>query len=301
MPPLISVIVPCYNQAKYLPYTLQCILNQTHTSWECIIVNDGSTDNSHEIAASWPQKDARFIYIHQENKGLSAARNAGLKIAKGEYIQFLDADDLLAIDKFSASIKHAEGAAIIITNYGTFGDLTGKKVDYSHILPKQQFSYNSILLQWDIDYTIPIHCGLFKRSLFDDFLFNETLKAKEDWLMWLHVFAKSNQHIFIDTHLALYRMHNQSMTKDFEHMKNNLQKVYTHLYATSSAEVQKLLYQKIVNLYLHEASKFPPKPGFSQQDYVEVEQGKRSLGFVGSILFKVLRKVGHVALKRQEN
>lgn len=84
--PLISVIVPCYNQAQYLDECLQSVVEQTYPNWECIIVNDGSPDNTEEIALQWTEKDSRFIYIKKENGGLSSARNAGLEIAKGKWI-----------------------------------------------------------------------------------------------------------------------------------------------------------------------------------------------------------------------
>ena len=90
---LISVIVPCYNQAQYLDECLQSVLDQTYTDWECIIVNDGSPDHTEEIAKKWVEKDARFRYLFKENGGLSSARNAGIEIAKGEWILPLDADD----------------------------------------------------------------------------------------------------------------------------------------------------------------------------------------------------------------
>ncbi|WP_374360648.1 glycosyltransferase family 2 protein, partial [Cloacibacterium sp.] len=75
--PLISVVVPCYNQAQYLDECLQSVLNQTYQDWECIIVNDGSPDHTEEIAKNWVEKDTRFIYLSKENGGLSSARNAG--------------------------------------------------------------------------------------------------------------------------------------------------------------------------------------------------------------------------------
>ena len=96
MNPLISVIVPCYNQAQYLDECLQSVLNQIYTDWECIIVNDGSPDHTEEVAKKWLEKDSRFRYIYKETGGLSSARNAGIKIAKGEWIQFLDCDDFIS-------------------------------------------------------------------------------------------------------------------------------------------------------------------------------------------------------------
>ena len=94
--PLISVIVPCYNQAQYLDDCLQSVLDQTHQDWECIIVNDGSPDNTEEVAKKWLAKDSRFKYLYKENGGLSSARNAGIKDSIGQFIFFLDCDDKIS-------------------------------------------------------------------------------------------------------------------------------------------------------------------------------------------------------------
>jgi glycosyltransferase involved in cell wall biosynthesis len=90
---LVSVIIPCYNQAKYLPEALQSILNQTYSYWECIIVNDGSPDETNVVADQWCAKDARFKYLCQENGKLPKARNSGIQQANGKYILTLDSDD----------------------------------------------------------------------------------------------------------------------------------------------------------------------------------------------------------------
>lgn len=91
--PLISIIVPCYNQSKYLDEALQSVLDQSYENWECIIVNDGSPDNTGEIAENWCGKDKRFKYLYKDNGGLSSARNYGIENSLGEFILPLDADD----------------------------------------------------------------------------------------------------------------------------------------------------------------------------------------------------------------
>ena len=93
---LVSIIIPCYNQADYLPETLESIIQQTYPDWEAIIVNDGSPDNTEEIALQYTQKDSRFKYYKKENGGLSSARNYGIHRANGKYIIPLDSDDLIA-------------------------------------------------------------------------------------------------------------------------------------------------------------------------------------------------------------
>ena len=96
--PDISVIVPVYNTESYLKKCIENIINQTFRNIEIILVDDGSTDTSAEILADYALRDNRIIVIHQENQGLSAARNAGMRSAKGEYIMFVDSDDWIDVN-----------------------------------------------------------------------------------------------------------------------------------------------------------------------------------------------------------
>lgn len=95
---LISVVIPVYNVEKYICRCLDSVLKQTYHNVEIILINDGSTDNSGNICKDYQKKDARITLIHQDNQGLSVARNAGIDIAKGEYITFIDSDDCIAED-----------------------------------------------------------------------------------------------------------------------------------------------------------------------------------------------------------
>lgn len=101
----VSIIVPCYNQAQYLNESLQSVLEQSSDNWECIIVNDGSPDDTEKVAEFWLDKDVRFKYVYQENGGLSRARNFGISHASGEFILPLDADDKISKDYVSLAIK----------------------------------------------------------------------------------------------------------------------------------------------------------------------------------------------------
>ena len=108
MASLISVIVPVYNSAVYLTECLDSLKNQNFKDVEFIIINDGSKDSSGEIIDNYAKNDSRFIAIHKNNEGVSAARNDGLKIAKGEFVFFCDSDDILAenaLDKLYQKAK----------------------------------------------------------------------------------------------------------------------------------------------------------------------------------------------------
>ena len=122
---LISIIVPCFNQAQYLDEALQSVLDQTYTNWECIIVNDGSPDHTEEVTLIWTAKDSRFKYLYKENGGLCSARNFGIENAKGEYILPLDADDKIAPDYVALAVKAFEddnSLKVVYCKAEKFGD-----------------------------------------------------------------------------------------------------------------------------------------------------------------------------------
>ena len=105
---LVSIIVPCYKQAHLLPETLDSVLKQTYRNWECVIVNDGSPDNTSEVANQYIMKDKRFVLLEQENQGLAMARNNGIKKSQGQYILPLDSDDLIEPSYIEKAIDYFE-------------------------------------------------------------------------------------------------------------------------------------------------------------------------------------------------
>lgn len=221
MTPKISIIIPCFNQEIFLEETLRSVFEQTYNNWECIIIDDGSTDNSASIAKSWTDRDSRFKLLQKPNGGLSSARNHGLDNASGDYIQFLDGDDLLYKDKLKACLIDHVPKDVTITSFDHLKN--GEHLPPFCNLEEEFFTYNNILLQWDDTFSIPIHCGLFKKSLLDDFRFDQALKAGEDWLFWLFVFKKVPSTFFLNEVLVCYRLHEKSMTQDYDHMIANKQ------------------------------------------------------------------------------
>lgn len=94
----ISIVIPVYNTAKYLPQCLDSVINQTHTNLEIIVVNDGSTDDSLQILKLYKERDPRIIVLNQKNQGQSVARNVGMQMVSSEYVLFIDSDDYIALD-----------------------------------------------------------------------------------------------------------------------------------------------------------------------------------------------------------
>lgn len=132
-----SVIVPAYNVERYLPKCIESIINQTYSDLEIILVNDGSPDGCLEIMQQYAKQDRRIVVVSQENGGLSAARNAGLRVATGDYVSFIDSDDWVEPDMFSVLAAHLSGAS---PDYACFrlrfdSEKTGKGTVYGSPYP----------------------------------------------------------------------------------------------------------------------------------------------------------------------
>lgn len=175
---LISVIVPCYNQAKYLNECLQSVLDQKFQEWECIIVDDGSPDNTEEVAEKWTEKDIRFKYYKKENGGVCSARNYAVERAVGDWILPLDADNSINPDYLSDAAKYFnENFKVIYGNAKKFG-----AVEEDWILP--EYSPRRMAV-----YNIIDTCAFYKRS---DFIRIggydvQMVHGLEDWEFWIHL------------------------------------------------------------------------------------------------------------------
>ncbi len=245
--PLISVIIPCYNQAKFLHETCNSLISQTYTNWEAIIVNDGSTDHTEKIANDICIKNSRFKLINQPNQGLSSARNTGLKNSSGKFIQFLDSDDLLSPHKLQSSIElmNQEETDIVISNFFRFKSKNGKEKKSRFNLKNHTINFESILLKWDIEFAIPIHCALFSSNIINNTRFNEFVKAKEDWIFWLDIMIKKPKIIYYNSQDALYRAHKNNMSKNFKLMQLNNESANRHIFKKLTEEHKELFFKRI--------------------------------------------------------
>jgi glycosyltransferase involved in cell wall biosynthesis len=141
MKDLISIVIPVYNTAKYLPRCIESIINQTYKNLEIIIVDDSSTDDSGKIADEYSKKDSRIIIIHQENRGISIARNKAIEVATGDFIGFVDSDDYIEIDMYELLLNTIKeyNADIVQCSYYRVGQ-------DNKILPK---NYSGQIEQFD--------------------------------------------------------------------------------------------------------------------------------------------------------
>lgn len=213
--PRVSVIVPVYNVEKYLNECIDSILAQTFTDFELILVNDGSSDRSGEICDEYAIKDKRIKVIHQQNGGVSVARNTGLDEAKGTYISFVDSDDVVLPNYLYVLLKALKdtdsdisscrlGGLVLKDNYSPKPEKTtcyivsGKEASRSAFCVGEMFTVGPCI-------------KIFKRHLWEDFRF-PIGKIHEDQAILPKVYYKSNQCVLIEKKLYCYRHTEGSIT-----------------------------------------------------------------------------------------
>ncbi len=184
----ISIIIPIYNTAKYLPKCLDSVLNQTHNNLEIILIDDGSTDNSGKIADEYAKKDQRIKVIHQKNAGQSAARNAGLKKATGKFINFIDSDDFIANDFIKKLLQpylnnQKTSLSICGLRYNWLKTKTHKDVFIDPLRPRKKSESKKayILYMLAVDGRLYSSVNkLYKKEYLKNTFFDETIVFAED-------------------------------------------------------------------------------------------------------------------------
>jgi len=223
MRPRVSVIIPSYNRARLLPETLDCVLSQTVSEIECIVVDDGSSDGTRELLFEYQARDTRVRYVEQLHKGPSAARNLGIRESRGQYIQFLDSDDIILPDKLQKQLAQLAGTgklALAYCDYRYCAHDDVRKDAARDSFPPPRFLMErplwDIAARWEAGFTIPMHCFLFDARIFREhqIFFDEKLANHEDWDCWMQVFALDPQIFHIAEVLAVYRLHDASICAD---------------------------------------------------------------------------------------
>ncbi len=222
----VSIIIPTFNYGKFLSETILNLKEQTHQSWEAIIVDDGSTDNTYQLLLPYLKDDKRILYFRQENKGVSAARNLGLTYATGDFVQFLDADDLLSQNKLSKQLdffdQHPKVDICYVDNHyfldndpeRWFPDiemkgktwmpkLTGRGAEAVHTLIQNNISViSSPLIRTKV---------LQKSGGFDT-----EIAHTEDWKFWLKcaILNHSFHYLHDEDAYTLIRIHSSSVSQN---------------------------------------------------------------------------------------
>lgn len=208
---MISVIIPVYNVATYLDRCIQSVIDQTYADWECVLIDDGSKDQSGLFCDRWQQKDSRIRVIHQQNYGASVARQVGIAASKGEYISFIDADDIVesdylerlytALKNCNADIaacdfmKHPEGVDVGISR-----NPVPKMLEYEE-LHRRFFKYDF----WGFGGKI------YKREVFNGIFFPKAT-INEDYVVMAQLFNKYKRMAYIPVSLYHYIIRDGSLS-----------------------------------------------------------------------------------------
>jgi len=209
---LVSVIVPVFNRQDYVAETIESIVKQTYSNIEIIIINDGSTDDSEKIIRSFDAKYPDTInLINQQNQGQVKARNNGLKVARGEFIAFLDSDDVWLLDKVEKQICLFKNKIGLVYSGVQYIDALGKEIGdeqcdqdirgsvYEKLIVKNRMTGGTVIVKSE---------ALEKVGLFD-----ETLEAAENWDLWIRV-TQFYEVDFVDEALLKYRKHDGNMSSN---------------------------------------------------------------------------------------
>ncbi|MCG8314450.1 MAG: glycosyltransferase family 2 protein [Pseudomonadales bacterium] len=222
---LVSAVIPAYNYAKFVAEAVDSILEQSYSPIEIIVVDDGSTDNTAEVLAGYGDK---INYIHQKNGGLSAARNTGIKAAKGEYIAFLDADDIWHPEKIEKQLRLAED--------------TGNEIVLCTSDPEDR-PYATV--DFDACFFHPSGLGsnaLIKRYRFDEIgLFDTQLKAVEDREMMLRLTKNGTVASLLHGEYCNIRVHGENMSGEPVSMESNYQNALAKIYTWDEMDGRILL------------------------------------------------------------
>ena len=215
----VSVIIPAYNQATFIPKAVASLQAQTLDSWECIVVDDGSTDNTAEIVTNIALSEPRVRLLQKQNGGSASARDMGLQQVQGEFIQFLDADDTIASNKLEQQVQLMEREHLDIS-YTAFCSENGQ----GQRTPSRAVRLNTykILVRWGLGASVPIHSFLYRTDFIrrNALTFQSACRFREDWRWHIICFgAQPRQALLPDLCGAVYYHSEQGKTGSYIKMQ----------------------------------------------------------------------------------
>ena len=215
---LVSIIIPVYNVASYLDECLNSVINQTYNNLEIILIDDGSTDDSLEICNLFAKKDKRIKVLHQDNAGVSSARNRGLNIITGKYVLFIDSDDKIEsnmVEILERIIDRNDKIDAVFCGYKEFDDISGKIIKVVSPVKSKKLNRDNGVSEIFGEYSTMLWNKMFRSSIIDSTdLFDVTLRIGEDELWMIDVLKKADSIILIGTPLYYYRNRITGVTKE---------------------------------------------------------------------------------------
>lgn len=298
---LVSIIIPCYNAELFLSATLESVLTQTHKNWECIIIDDNSSDNSRQIAQNfcniYPEK---FHLLTNPRKGACAARNEGLRVAKGEFIQFLDADDLLSPRKLELQIAHASSRRVKVVFGGwNFYSTQRGNTPNSHYPLFNDFEtpLELLLTMWEKGLFLQTACYLTHKSLLENIKWNESLERNQDGEFFARVLLSTKEVRYVPETNISYRKENIesiSTTTTYRKIYSAYESYLSYksivLMAYDSERTRKALSRHFSGLIYRHHKRFPDIAAEAKKQIDELGVGPQACG--GPIFNTVFRLIG---------
>ncbi|NRB59541.1 MAG: glycosyltransferase family 2 protein [Winogradskyella sp.] len=209
MNPLVSIITPMYNNQVVINKTIKSVINQTYSNWELLLVDDSSSDNTFEIAKQEASKDPRIrVFKNNKNEGAAVARNFGTKRAKGDFIAFLDADDLWLPNKLELQLEALKKADVCFSSYEWI-DTKGNPLNIK-VNALESLTYKKLL---KANY-IGNLTGIYNAKKLGK-IFTKNLKKRQDWLLWLEAIKRSGKPaVGLQDTLAYYRNSEDSLSSN---------------------------------------------------------------------------------------
>lgn len=244
--PLVTAVIPAYNAERFLDETIRSVLNQTYPRIECVVVNDGSSDATAEIAKSFGD---RIVYLEKENGGVSSARNLGIENARGDFIAFLDADDLWLPHKIARQVEALTGDPSIGLVYGAvivvdeeLNVLVESTADFARAEIERV-----LLLETPVYLTMT---GMVPKRIFREIgHFDERLSTSADADMACRIALRFAVHA-IDSPLAIYRQHGNQMHNDLKALEHDSLVLFEKVFSSpdTPAEILALRSRAFVSL-----------------------------------------------------
>lgn len=220
---LVSIIVPSHNQGKYLTQTIESVIAQTYNNWECIIINDGSSDNTENVARYFLQRDSRIKYIYQTNQGICQTRNNAIKQSMGEYVLCLDGDDWISnnfLEEMVEVLSQDKNVKVVTSTVKLFGKR-------NKILNLPEYSLEALMGR-----NLFVMTSMFRRKDFDSSGgFNKNMElGLEDWDFWLSILEKGGKVVKTERAIFYYRIKKRSRNKNISSLTYELlrQNIYVN-------------------------------------------------------------------------
>ncbi|QXP78207.1 MULTISPECIES: glycosyltransferase family 2 protein [Winogradskyella] len=214
--PLVSIIIPTFNRAHLIGETLDSVLAQTYLNWECIVVDDGSTDSTDQLMATYVAKDSRFQYYHRPDDRLpggNAARNYGFELSIGEYVNWFDSDDLMHPKKLEKQVDSLKGNDYILSVCQTLV-FQGVKENILGLRSDKIYTENALSDFITAKIQFLTQAPLIRKSFLVEkkLIFDEELKAAQEWEFICRLLYFSTNYISIDVPLVYYRKNQKSIS-----------------------------------------------------------------------------------------